>query len=46
MKQPVLYIRPPVALKERLQEAADANGRTLNKEVIRRLERSLDGWKR
>lgn len=46
MKQPVIYVRPPAALKERLQEAADANGRTLNKEVIRRLERSLDGYRR
>jgi hypothetical protein len=45
MKQPVLYIRPSAALKARLEAVAAANGRTVNKEVIRRLERSLEGWK-
>lgn len=45
MNRPVLYIRPPATLKERLEEAAKANRRTLNQEVIRRLERSFDGWK-
>jgi hypothetical protein len=44
MKRPVLYIRPPASLKERLEEAAKLNRRTLNQEVIRRLERSLQSY--
>jgi hypothetical protein len=45
VKAPVLYIRPPASLKEKLMEAAKENRRTLNQEVIRRLELSFDGWK-
>jgi hypothetical protein len=46
MTQPVLYIRPPAALKERLEQAAKANDRTLNKEVIRRLQESFPDYRR
>ena len=45
MSQPVLYIRPPAPLKERLLQAAKENGRTLNQEVIRRLQRSFEGYR-
>jgi hypothetical protein len=35
-------LRMPPALRAHLQEAIAENGRSLNQEVVRRLERSLD----
>jgi hypothetical protein len=46
MSQPVIYIRPPASLKVRLEEAAKLNRRTLNQEVIARLEASLTQYRR
>jgi predicted HicB family RNase H-like nuclease len=46
MSQPVIYLRPPASLKARLQEAAKQNRRTLNQEVIARLEASLTQYRK
>ncbi|MDR3570969.1 MAG: Arc family DNA-binding protein [Candidatus Pacebacteria bacterium] len=40
---PQLNLRFPADLKARLVQAAQANGRTMNAEIIHRLERSLEG---
>jgi predicted HicB family RNase H-like nuclease len=37
-----LGVRMPPELKERLREAASENRRSLNAEVVKRLEQSLD----
>jgi ribosomal protein RSM22 (predicted rRNA methylase) len=39
--KPGFMIRPPPEVREALQVSANANGRSLNKEVIARLEASL-----
>jgi len=33
-------------LRERLRAEAKANGRSMNQEIVYRLEQSLRGWKR
>ncbi len=38
----VAYLRFPAGLKERLRREAERAGRTLNAEVVARLERSLE----
>jgi len=38
-------LRLPPDLKLRLEAAADRNGRSLNSEIVQRLEKSVDGWK-
>ncbi|MCW5625960.1 MAG: Arc family DNA-binding protein [Burkholderiales bacterium] len=40
---PPIAIRPSKVLRDRLEKAAKANGRSLNQELLRRLEHSLDG---
>lgn len=43
-KQSVAYpFRPPAELRERLERSAVANNRSLNAELIARLENSLNG---
>lgn len=41
-----LTLRLDDTLKLRLQEAAKESGRSLNSEIIHRLNASLQGWKR
>lgn len=36
------YLRFPAGLKDRLKRAAQASNRTLNAEIVRRLEKSLE----
>ena len=42
----VIYLRTHPSLKHRLQDAARENQRTLNAEIVWRLQRSLDGYRR
>jgi predicted HicB family RNase H-like nuclease len=39
-------LRLPLELKLRLQESARGNGRSLNAEIVYRLLRSLEGYRR
>jgi hypothetical protein len=41
----VIYVRTAAVLKARLERAALESGRSLNQEVVKRLERSLDGYR-
>lgn len=36
-------LRMPTELRQRLEEAADASGRSMNAEIVTRLEQSLHG---
>ncbi|WP_321899126.1 Arc family DNA-binding protein [Paraburkholderia heleia] len=42
-EDPQMKLRLPVDLKDRLTALAEENGRSLNAEVVRRLEESLEG---
>ncbi len=42
-EDPQMKIRLPAELKARIEEASSANGRTMNAEIVKRLEESLDG---
>lgn len=39
-----MKIRMPVTLKEQIETAARAGNRSLNGEILLRLERSFEGW--
>lgn len=39
---PMMRFRAPTELKARIEEAASKNGRSLNAEIVHRLERSLE----
>lgn len=41
-----LTLRVPPTLKQRLAEAAQENGRSLNAEIVHRLRVSVDGYRR
>ncbi|WP_343654530.1 Arc family DNA-binding protein [Paraburkholderia caribensis] len=42
-EDPQMKLRLPVELKDRLMTLAEENGRSLNAEVVKRLEESLTG---
>ncbi len=42
LPQEVAYLRFPAGLKAQLRREAERSGRTLNAEVVRRLEKSLE----
>jgi predicted HicB family RNase H-like nuclease len=42
----VIYLRVDPQLKAALTQCARENGRTLNSEVIQRLRRSIEGYRR
>jgi hypothetical protein len=42
----VIYVRTSPAFKERLEQAAKNDGRSLNHQIIHLLKRSMDGYTR